>query len=489
MSKGATIFTLSLLTSLRLPAASHYTTFVANRPSNGRIAKPRAFTQRPPSFGLPPARHLRNRVLISSATDPSGCSGAGEEEHVIAFASKQPVVPPQDGRTQMPQVIGHRGAKGSAPENTLASVRAARSLGCTWVEMDVMLTKDKVPVIHHDNTLDRCTNGRGNLWDKTLEEIQSLDAGTHFSAAFSGEKIPRLTDLIACCRQNNLCLNLEVKHVAVDDKRRLHFGPTEEEILREKELAEAVCAVVEECNCHPCELVFSSFSREIIRVLRQRLPHFSCAFLVEGIPDDWCQFVDELQCVSLNFDQVNVTRAMVSGLLTTRPDLLLYRHASVATAKKTYPCHACLRRCLWPACVLPRDAHFRPTRAATRSTTLSALLNCLTGESLAYFRTFQETLKRHSGGGPMQRLATFLSPHLKQRPVRFGKRQLPVPPTVAEVLAIRPVWHGASGQGIAEWFMHPAYGPHHIFLRKGVKLPAFDSCLMRQIDDGQGKRV
>ena len=51
---------------------------------------------------------------------------------------------------QLPRVIGHRGAKAVAPENTLASIRAAKACGCSWVEVDVMLTKDKVPVIHHD---------------------------------------------------------------------------------------------------------------------------------------------------------------------------------------------------------------------------------------------------------------------------------------------------------------------------------------------------
>ena len=77
----------------------------------------------------------------------------------------------------LPAVIGHRGAKGSAPENTMASIRAAKALDCKWVEVDVMLTKDKVPVIHHDNTLDRCTNGSGNLWEYSLKDVEKLGMG------------------------------------------------------------------------------------------------------------------------------------------------------------------------------------------------------------------------------------------------------------------------------------------------------------------------
>ena len=71
------------------------------------------------------------------------------------------------------RVIGHRGARNRAPENTIAALRAAKELGCAWVEMDVMLTKDKIPVLHHDNDLARCTDGKGSLWDFTIDEIES----------------------------------------------------------------------------------------------------------------------------------------------------------------------------------------------------------------------------------------------------------------------------------------------------------------------------
>lgn len=204
---------------------------------------------------------------------------------------------PSAGMHDLPHIIGHRGAKSVAPENTLASIRAAKQMGCTWVEVDVMLTKDKVPVIHHDNTLDRCTNGKGNLWEYTLEEIEMLDAGSFFSEEFAGERIPRLTALLECCRENSLGLNLEVKHLTA----RSPDVPTPEEQAMEEELAEVVCDTIEKCNVQPSELVFSSFSRPAIAVLRRRLPHFRCAFLVEDIPEDWEDFMTKHQCVSLNF--------------------------------------------------------------------------------------------------------------------------------------------------------------------------------------------
>jgi glycerophosphoryl diester phosphodiesterase len=195
------------------------------------------------------------------------------------------------------RVIGHRGARNRAPENTIAALRAAKELGCAWVEMDVMLTKDKIPVLHHDNDLARCTDGKGSLWDFTIDEIELLDAGASFSAATAGERIPRLAEALRCCRDLLVGLNLEVKHVTEGSSD----VPTDAEREVEEELAHIVCDTVESCAVSPTELVFSSYSRPAIAVLRRRLPHFACAYLVEDLPQDWQRFMLDHQCESLIF--------------------------------------------------------------------------------------------------------------------------------------------------------------------------------------------
>ena len=73
-------------------------------------------------------------------------------------------------------MIGHRGAMGCAPENTLLSIHKAIELGADWVEIDVHCVADKLLVIH-DETVDRTTNGRGKLIDYSFEELRALDAG------------------------------------------------------------------------------------------------------------------------------------------------------------------------------------------------------------------------------------------------------------------------------------------------------------------------
>lgn len=139
-----------------------------------------------------------------------------------------------------PLLVAHRGARSLAPENTLASFRKAVEVGAKAVECDVQLSRDGVPVIFHDFTLERCTDfpehakaagGRLSpfLSDWTLADLQSLDAGSWFAAkdpfgqiqagavgaaeieAFRGERIPTFRELVALCRESGLMLVAEIK--------------------------------------------------------------------------------------------------------------------------------------------------------------------------------------------------------------------------------------------------------------------------------------
>ena len=89
-------------------------------------------------------------------------------------------------------VIGHRGAAAYAPENTLASFKMAEGAGADWFELDVHLSKDGEVVVIHDDTVDRTTNGHGNVRDLTLYDLKQLDAGAWKGPEFAGERIPTL---------------------------------------------------------------------------------------------------------------------------------------------------------------------------------------------------------------------------------------------------------------------------------------------------------
>jgi glycerophosphoryl diester phosphodiesterase len=77
-------------------------------------------------------------------------------------------------------VVGHRGAMGHCPENTLASFERGLELGADWIELDVHLSRDGALVVIHDETVDRTTNGHGAVRDHTLAELEALDAGGWF---------------------------------------------------------------------------------------------------------------------------------------------------------------------------------------------------------------------------------------------------------------------------------------------------------------------
>ncbi len=110
-----------------------------------------------------------------------------------------------------PLLIGHRGAAALAPENTLASILKALELGVNRIEIDVHLTKDGHPVVIHDNTLSRTTNGMGFVKRKTLAQLKALSAGCKFSSAFENEKIPTLQEVLQTIN-GKAGLQIEVKH-------------------------------------------------------------------------------------------------------------------------------------------------------------------------------------------------------------------------------------------------------------------------------------
>jgi glycerophosphoryl diester phosphodiesterase len=105
-------------------------------------------------------------------------------------------------------VIAHRGASGTHPENTLAAFRRAEEVGAHMIELDVQLSRDGEVVVMHDDTLDRTTNGRGAVLAHSMAELRRLDAGAWFAPAFAGERVPTLAEVLDAVA---LPVNVELK--------------------------------------------------------------------------------------------------------------------------------------------------------------------------------------------------------------------------------------------------------------------------------------
>ncbi len=110
-----------------------------------------------------------------------------------------------------PLLVGHRGAKAVAPENTMASFRRAWRDGADAIEMDVRLTADGAVVVIHDETVDRTTDGHGAVVEMSLEELRRLDAGSWFAPEYAGERIPTLEEVVAWAR-GRIAMLVELKY-------------------------------------------------------------------------------------------------------------------------------------------------------------------------------------------------------------------------------------------------------------------------------------
>lgn len=115
--------------------------------------------------------------------------------------AEKPVFLPRPVLMGVEQVIAHRGSSLDRPENTLASYQRAVEAGATAVEVDVRTTRDGHLVVLHDATVDRTTNGSGAVAQKTLVELQELDAGGWFADTYAGERIPTLQQVLELCSE------------------------------------------------------------------------------------------------------------------------------------------------------------------------------------------------------------------------------------------------------------------------------------------------
>ncbi len=127
-------------------------------------------------------------------------------------------------RERLHPCVAHRGFSGQAPENTMAAFKLALSKPYVhWMELDVHLSRDDVPVVIHDSTLKRTTNGQGNVRDYTAEQLGKLDAGSWFHRSFAKEGVPTLEQVLKLA-YGRCKLNVELKgddQADAETKRRL----------------------------------------------------------------------------------------------------------------------------------------------------------------------------------------------------------------------------------------------------------------------------
>ena len=194
---------------------------------------------------------------------------------------------------KLPQIIGHRGAAAYAPENTLEGIHTAADMGIEWVELDVKLTKDQVPMIFHDETLDRTTNGSGPIAEKTFEELRDLECGSWFADSFTGIRIPTLEEAIEVLIDRDLGLNLEIKPCPG----------------REKETAEVALDILSQFWDEGDKLLISSFQHVSLETAQDMAPDWHRGFVLPTEwPENWAEIVKYLEASSININGNEITQ-------------------------------------------------------------------------------------------------------------------------------------------------------------------------------------
>lgn len=196
-------------------------------------------------------------------------------------------------RLDLPPIIGHRGATAFAPENTLASFALAAELGCRMVEFDVRLSGDGVPVVFHDDTLERCTAGRGRVGAMSLSHLQRLG-------------IPNLDQVLHLCAARGMAVNIEIKPDA---------GTERATTLAALQVARALC---------PTPPLISSFSEAALAAAAEAAPDWPRGLLVERVPADWCARAQALGCMAIHAHHRALSVRLVHAMKNAEFAVLAY---------------------------------------------------------------------------------------------------------------------------------------------------------------------
>ncbi len=208
-------------------------------------------------------------------------------------------------------VIAHRGFSGVAPENTLISFQKAIDVGADMIEFDVSLSKDGIPVVIHDKTINRTTNSKGKVEDFTLDQLKAFDAGSWYKEQFSDQKIPTLEEVIQLSK-GKIMLNIEIKKYSV--KRNIKIDGLEYKIVKLIEKHDMVNNVL-----------ISSFSKMAIQRIREFNSDIPVAYLYRfGLSPRIIESFDKIGIYSFNQGKRSFSKKVVKDLHEKGIKLNLY---------------------------------------------------------------------------------------------------------------------------------------------------------------------
>jgi len=195
-----------------------------------------------------------------------------------------------------PTLFAHRGGGVLAPENTLAAIKVGHAHSFAAVEFDVKLSGDSVAILMHDSTVERTTNGRGRVADKTMAELEMLDAGAWYSEAFRGEHIPRFSAVAKYLHGLGMMANVEIK-------------PCEGREAETGHMVAELC--VELWRDRLVKPLVSSFSVQALKAARAAAPDLPMGLLVTVPGEEHLSLLESLSCVSLHCHHEHISADLI----------------------------------------------------------------------------------------------------------------------------------------------------------------------------------
>jgi len=220
-----------------------------------------------------------------------------------------------------PWIIGHRGYPAKYPENTLASFQGAIDAGASMIELDVMLSADRKPVVIHDETLERTTNGHGAVAQRALAELKQLDAGSWYHPRFAGQRLPELGEVLDLVNRR-IYINIEIKSSAYESQHPADAIEAQVvELLRQKQLVDN--AMISSFNAAVLEQVASMQDAPIIAFISDKA--------ADGHTVAMCS---RLNTFSWHPDQAVVTRGQVREMHAAGIKVFPYSVNTLADCEK-----------------------------------------------------------------------------------------------------------------------------------------------------------
>lgn len=209
-------------------------------------------------------------------------------------------------------VIAHRGASAYYPENTMAAFEAAVQMNAEMIEIDVMMSKDRVPVVFHDGSLNKHTDGKGPLKNFTIDQLKEMDAGSWYDEKFTGERIPTLEEVLEFA-SGRIALNIEIKTESVTDELR---DGVEERSLK----------LVKKCKMEN-HVLFSSFDYRAVGHLKELDPGIPVALLYNKHLSGSCkpsELIKKYRANAFNCSYFQLTKKRHNDLQANNIPTLIY---------------------------------------------------------------------------------------------------------------------------------------------------------------------